>query len=147
MRAASLGSVFYAAQYKEWVDQNRRLAMHAVVLKYFVEVAKSGSIRKAAQTLFVSSTAVNRQILHLEEELGVKLFDRLPNGIRLTASGERLLRHVRGTLHDYHLTRMELESSKGVHLGNVTVAALDSLLIEVLPATVEEFLEMYPAVQ
>src|SRR5437867_2688894 len=57
--------------------------MHASVLKYFLEVARSGSIRKAAQRLFVASSAVNRQILQLEEELGAELFDRLPTGMRL----------------------------------------------------------------
>ncbi|MES3003994.1 MAG: LysR family transcriptional regulator [Pseudomonadota bacterium] len=121
--------------------------MHAVVLKYFLEVAKSGSIRRAAQGLFVASTAVNRQILHLEEELGVKLFDRLPNGIRLTPAGDRLLRHVKGTLHDYHLMRTELNALKGEPQGNVSVAALDSLLIELLPAAIEDFASEFPAVR
>ena len=121
--------------------------MHAVVLKYFVEVARCGSIRKAAQNLFVASSAVNRQILRLEDELGAELFDRVPTGIRLNAAGERLLQHVRGTLHDFHLMRTELDAMKGERKGHVSVATMDSLLIEFLPAAVEEFSSQYPAVR
>ena len=120
--------------------------MHAVVLKYFLEVARCGSIRKAAQNLFVASSAVNRQILHLEQELGTELFDRVPSGMRLNAAGERLQQHVRGTLHDFHLMRTELDAMKGERKGHVSVAAMDSLLIEFLPAAVEEFSSQYPAV-
>lgn len=45
--------------------------MHASVLKYFVEVARSGSVRKASEKLYVAASAINRQILKLEDELGV----------------------------------------------------------------------------
>ena len=121
--------------------------MHAVVLKYFLEVARCGSIRKAAQNLFVASSAVNRQILRLEDELGTELFDRVPTGIRLNAAGERLQQHIRATLHDFHLTRTELDALKGERKGHVSVAAMDSLLIEFLPAAVEDFSEAYPAVR
>ena len=120
--------------------------MHAVVLKYFLEVARCGSIRKAAQNLFVASSAVNRQILKLEDELGTELFDRVPTGIRLNAAGERLQQHIRGTLHDFHLMRTELDALKGERKGHVSVAAMDSLLIEFLPAAVENFSESFPAV-
>src|SRR5215212_4286783 len=121
--------------------------MHAVVLKYFLEVARCGSIRKAAQSLFVASSAVNRQILRLESELGTELFDRMPTGMRLNAAGERLQQHVRGTLHDFHLMRTELDALKGERKGHVSVAAMDSLLIDFLPAAVEDFSETYPAVR
>ena len=53
--------------------------MHAAALRYLREVARCGSVRRAAQTLNVASSAVNRQILKLESELGVRLFDRLPD--------------------------------------------------------------------
>lgn len=53
--------------------------MHAIVLKFFPQVARHASIRKAAQNLFVASSAVNRQILRLEKEMGTELFDRVPN--------------------------------------------------------------------
>jgi len=121
--------------------------MHAVVLKYFLEVARHGSIRKAAQNLFVASSAVNRQILRLEEEMGTELFDRVPSGMRLNIAGERLRRHVAGTLHDFHLMRTELDALKGERKGHVLVATMDSLLIDFLPAAVEEFSFSYPAVR
>ena len=120
--------------------------MHANVLKYFVEVARCGSIRKAAQNLYVASSAVNRQILKLESEMGTELFDRLPNGIRLNAAGERVLQHIRGTLNDFHLMRSELDELKGERKGHVSVVAMDSLFVDFLPATVEEFSDAYPAV-
>ena len=121
--------------------------MHAVVLKYFLEVARCGSIRKAAQNLFVASSAVNRQVLRLEEELGTELFDRVPSGMRLNAAGERLQQHVRGTLHDFHLMRTELDALKGERKGHVSITVMDSFLIDFLPAAVEEFSGSYPAVR
>jgi len=120
--------------------------MHSTVLRYFLEVARSGSIRKAAQKLFVASSAVNRQILHLEEELGAELFDRLPTGMRLNAAGECVLRHVRTTLHDFELLRSELDAQKGERTGHVSVVAMDSLFIDLLPNAVDEFAIEFPAV-
>ncbi len=120
--------------------------MHASILKYFLEVARSGSIRKAAQRLFVASSAVNRQIRKLEEELGAELFDRLPAGMRLNAAGEVVLRHVRTTLHDFELLRSELDALKGERTGHVSVVAMDSLFVDVLPEAVEDFAVEFPAV-
>jgi DNA-binding transcriptional LysR family regulator len=119
--------------------------MHAIVLKYFVEVARSGSVRKASEKLFVAASAVNRQILNLEEELGVELFDRLPNGLRLNPAGERLLRHAQETLHDFQVVRTELDALKGERTGHVKVVSMDSLFLDVLPSVVEEFSRAYPA--
>src|SRR5260370_17657642 len=78
--------------------------------------------------------------------MGTELFDRLPNGIRLNAAGERMLQHIRATLNDFHLMRSELDDLKGERKGHVAVAAMDSLFVDFLPATVEEFSEAYPAV-
>lgn len=119
--------------------------MHSVVLKYFVEVARCGSVRKASDKLFVAASAVNRQILNLEEELGVELFDRLPNGLRLNPAGERLLRHAQATLHDFEVVRTELDALKGERTGHVKVVSMDSLFIDVLPEVVEDFSRAYPA--
>ena len=120
--------------------------MHASVLKYFVEVAQCGSVRKASERLFVAASAVNRQILKLEDELGVELFDRLPGGLRLNPAGERLLRHVRETLHGYQVLRTDLDALKGERTGHIKLAAMDSFFDDVLPQAVDEFLQIFPAV-
>ena len=120
--------------------------MHASVLKYFVEVARCGSVRKASENLYVAASAVNRQILKLEDELGGELFDRMPNGMRLNAAGERLLRHVQSTLHDFQVMRSELDALKGERTGHVKLASMDSFFVDFLPAAIEEFSQVYPAV-
>ena len=78
--------------------------------------------------------------------MGTDLFDRLPNGIRLNAAGERMLQHIRATLNDFHLMRGELDELKDERTGHVSVAAMDSLFVDLLPAAVEEFSGQYPAV-
>jgi DNA-binding transcriptional LysR family regulator len=60
-------------------------------IRCFEAVARDGAIRRAAERLNLSASAVNRQILRLEEDLGVALFERLPRGMRLSAAGEVLL--------------------------------------------------------
>ncbi len=120
--------------------------MHAVVLKYLEEVARRGSIRKASRALNVASSAINRQILKLEEEIGTPLFQRLPAGMRLTPAGELVLRHVRGTMYDFSRMRSEIAALQGVTAGLVTIASLDSLLVDFLPRAVESFHRKHPAV-
>lgn len=120
--------------------------MHASILKYFTEVARCGSVRKASDNLFVAASAINRQIKKLEDELGVELFDRLPAGLRLNPAGERLLKHVQETMHAFQVMRTELDALRGERTGHVKVAAMDSMFEELLPTTVEEFFQIFPAV-
>ena len=119
--------------------------MHATVLKYFVEVAQRGSVRKASEKLHVAPSAVNRQILQLEEEVGAELFDRLPKGLQLNAAGERLLRHVQATLFDFEVVRTEIDALKGERTGHIRVVSMDSLFVDLLPSVVEEFSRSFPA--
>ncbi|TWB13433.1 regulatory helix-turn-helix LysR family protein [Rhizobium sp. ERR 1071] len=58
---------------------------------YLDEIANHGSIRKAAERLNVSASAINKQLISAEEEFGVALFERLPRGMRLTSAGELLV--------------------------------------------------------
>src|SRR5258708_4835742 len=67
-------------------------------LKYFVAVAEARSFVRAAGRLRVAQPSLSRQIRDLEQELGVKLFDRLPRGTRLTRAGEAFLEDARRTL-------------------------------------------------
>jgi len=120
--------------------------MHAAVLRYLVAVARAGSIRKASEELHVASSAVSRQIQKIEEELGTPLFERLPNGLRLTPAGLAAMRHAQTTLHDFDLLRSELGQMKGKKTGLVRIASLDSLFVHLLPDRIAAFHRQHPSV-
>ncbi|SFG89014.1 DNA-binding transcriptional regulator, LysR family [Methylobacterium gossipiicola] len=118
--------------------------LHHRLLGYLDEVARSGSIRQAAKRLGVASSAVNRQILALEEAMGTPLFERLPRGLRLTAAGEVLMRHVRDTLNDHERMLAQVAALKGLTRGEVTVATMVSIAAGVLPGVIRAFRETHP---
>src|ERR1700759_2907191 len=60
-------------------------------VRYFLAVARGGSVRAAAERLGVNHSTVLRRITQLEERLGVHIFEKLPSGYRLTAAGEEIL--------------------------------------------------------
>ena len=66
------------------------MRLHSQALRYHSEVARSGSIRKAAEQLNIASSAVNRYILKLEAELGVSLFERKFRSLRVTPRASSL---------------------------------------------------------
>ncbi|WP_242010555.1 LysR family transcriptional regulator [Acetobacter musti] len=107
--------------------------MHSRVLAYLDTVARCGSIRKAGEQLNVASTAINRQILALEAELGTPLFERLPRKLVLTAAGEILLAHVRETLRGMSHTRKLIDEVRGLHRGEIVVAGMDGPVTALLP--------------
>ena len=121
--------------------------MHAAVLRYFEAVAEEGSIRRASERLHISPSAVDRQILKLEDYFGTPLFERRPNGMRLTDAGRLVLRHSRDTLHDFARLRGDIDSLRGIVSGDVTITTLDSLTVRFLPETVARFVAVHPAVQ
>jgi DNA-binding transcriptional LysR family regulator len=60
-------------------------------VRYFLAVARGGSVRAAAEHLGVNHSTVLRRIAQLEERLGARMFEKLPSGYRLTAAGEDVL--------------------------------------------------------
>jgi DNA-binding transcriptional LysR family regulator len=120
--------------------------MHASILKYFAAVARSGSIRKASEEVHVATSALSRQIKKLEEELGITLFERFSNGLRLTTAGEEVLRHARSTLREYEILRSDLGAMQGKKTGRVRIGCLDSLTVKFLPEQVRAFHQLHPAV-
>src|SRR5260370_3922125 len=107
--------------------------LHARVLKYLDEVARLGSIRKAAARLNVASSAINRQILALENELGAPIFERMPRRLRLTATGEVLIAHVRDTLKGHQRVESHIEALKGLTRGEGTIATMNGFAPRPLP--------------
>ena len=93
---------------------------------YFAEVARSG-LRKAAEQLHVSASAINRQILQAEESFGTPLFERLPEGLRMTTAGELLYDDVMRWQREFRVTRQRFDDIQGLKRGNVTAGLVQSL--------------------
>ncbi|MDM0067133.1 LysR substrate-binding domain-containing protein [Variovorax sp. J31P207] len=121
--------------------------MHAKVVRYFVEVVRAGSIRKAAEQLHVVPTAVNRQILNLEEELGAPLFERIHNTLKLTPVGEIVLAHARSTLRDFDAVRQRIEEVRGLREGEASLATMAGLAGAFLPTVTQRFRAAHPGIR
>ena len=116
-------------------------------LRYFVEVARLGSIRRASEHLNVAASAINRQILQAEELLGVPLFERLPAGLKPTAAGELLLHSAKGWERDYKRLQEQIADLKGVRRGHVRVATIDALSKGMIPAAIRDMRAEFPGIQ
>lgn len=120
--------------------------LYAPAMRYFAVVAELGSIRAASRQLNVASSAVNRQILHLEDALELQLFERVGRRLKLSQAGEILLAHVRRTYSDFDATVSELDALKGLRRGSVTVATVESVSEALLPRLISDFRKTYPGI-
>jgi DNA-binding transcriptional LysR family regulator len=115
-------------------------------LRYFMAVGRLGSIRKAADELNVSASAIDRQILNVEADIGMPLFERLPTGLRLTAAGEILMaaggRWQKGLID----VRAQIEDLRGLKRGHVDIAIIDALTKGYIPATLAAIQTRYPGI-
>jgi DNA-binding transcriptional LysR family regulator len=120
---------------------------HLRIVRYVDEVARSGSIRKAAERLNVTASAVNRRIMDLEEELDAKLFERKSRGVRLTAAGELFVRYIREQSADVERLKSQIEDLKGLRRGTVRIACSQALALNFLPQEIAGFRARFPLVQ
>jgi len=120
--------------------------IHSSAIRYFDAVRRAKSIREAARQLNLASSAVNRQIIKLEEEIGAPLFDRLSTGLALTAVGEALARHVTTVLQDLERMGSVIDDLRGAQTGHITVAVVESVAASILPLVIDRLRERAPRV-
>lgn len=106
---------------------------------YLDEIVRQGSVRKAADSLHISASAIDKQLIRAEEELGVSLFERLPRGMRLTSAGEVLIHRLRGWQKDLAAIRREIDELQGLSRGEVRVAAPQEIASGLLPQALAAF--------
>ncbi|SDI24806.1 DNA-binding transcriptional regulator, LysR family [Pseudomonas flavescens] len=112
--------------------------------RYFIEVARLGSMRKASESLHISASAIDRQILQAEEEFGVPLFERLPSGLRLTSAGELLLAKVKEWEKELRGTHEHIDDLRGLRRGHVAIAMIDALSEGFVPEAIAALHQQYP---
>lgn len=119
---------------------------HLSIYRNVDVVSKVGSIRQAAELLAITPSALNRQILGLEEEIGVPIFERLPRGVRLSTAGELLIHHIRKQLSDLDRVQSQIADLSGVRRGHVNIACSQALLPYFLPQEIETYRKEHPGV-
>lgn len=120
--------------------------MELRVLNYFVATARELNMTRAAQKLLVSQPALSRQIADLEDELGVKLFNRQPRHLTLTPAGQYLYEQAKEILTLASKTKSNLQSS-AVISGDLTIAAGESFAMQRLMNIVSNIIRDYPTVK
>lgn len=120
--------------------------LHPKALRYVAAVAELGSVQAAAREVSISASAIDRQILILEEDLGVPLFERLPRGMQLTAAGELLLALSQRWKADLNRTLSDIKQLQGVNHGQLRLAAMDSHANGFLPEFVQATAREHPGI-
>ena len=113
-------------------------------LRYFCAVAETGSFSRAAEHSHVSQPSLSQQILKLEAELGVRLFDRLGRSVRLTEVGKTFLPRAHAVLRELEAARGDVVESKDSISGQVTVGVIPTVAPYFLPPVLAAFAKHFP---
>jgi LysR family transcriptional regulator, transcriptional activator of the cysJI operon len=116
-------------------------------LKVFRTVAQHLSFRKAAEHLFLSQPAVTLQIKGLEDDLGVRLFERAPKGVSLTPQGPLLLDYAQKAAALAAEAERKLASEHGKISEEFAIGVSTTIAQYVLPRLIGAFLDEHPRVQ
>lgn len=116
-------------------------------VRTFVTVADLGSVSRAAVRLRIAQPALSRQLGELEQELGLKLFDRIGRRLVLTGEGEQLLTECRDFLHHASALGERAQLLRRGDSGVLKVAASPQFIDGVLSAFLPRYKARYPAVE
>lgn len=116
-------------------------------LRYFVAVAEEQNVTRAAARLHVSQPPLSRQIRDLEEELGVRLFERSARALRLTEAGRVFLNEAQVVLQRADDAVRAARAVATGKQGKLHVGYAPSLTVEILPHALRKFQEHMPGVR
>src|SRR5580698_11072835 len=102
-------------------------------LRYVCAIADTGNFSRAAERCQVAQPSLSQQVLKLEEDLGVKLFDRLGRSIRLTEAGRAFIPHARAILEQMDVARSSVAEKHADLRGSVTVGVIPTIAPYLMP--------------
>ena len=115
--------------------------------RYFTAVAEAGSVRGAAQMLNVAASAISRQIILLEQQSNIALFERRGRSLKLSAAGEILLNGLKSAVQGHETTLDHLDALRGLKRGRIRIATVESISVSPLPDLLARFAADYPGVE
>ena len=121
--------------------------MELRVLRYFLAVAREENITKAAALLHVTQPTLSRQLMQLEDELGVKLFRRSQYRVVLTDDGMLLRRRAQEIVELADKAERELQHTEAELTGEIAIGCGESVGMTFLSEHIREFRRLHPQVQ
>jgi len=121
--------------------------MLSTSMLYFREVARVGSLRRAAEVLGIAPSAISRQIANLETELHVLLLDRRANRTTLTSAGELVFAHAEAALQESDTLRAALQELVGKPSGVVRIGSIEGMVEHFLASNLARYQERHPQVK
>ncbi|MFJ2330956.1 LysR family transcriptional regulator [Pseudomonas helleri] len=115
-------------------------------LNAFIAIAETGSFSGAAERLFLTQPAISKRIASIEQQLKLRLFDRLGREVSLTEAGRALLPRAYQILNVLDDTRRALNNLNGEVSGRLTLATSHHIGLHRLPPLLREFTRRYPKV-
>ena len=110
-------------------------------------VTEAGTVRLAAERLAMTQPALTRVIARIEGRLGARLFERLPDGVRLTPLGATVAERARRILREFHDAETEIDATRSGRTGIFRVTANPTWTEAVLARAAARFHERYPAIE
>jgi DNA-binding transcriptional LysR family regulator len=110
----------------------------------FIAVADQGSFHRAAESLFITQTALSRRVANLESALGVRLLERTTRSVALTPIGSDFLPRARRLLGDLALALVEIRETGRSLRGDVTIACVPTVGVHYLPQIVQQYAALHP---
>lgn len=121
--------------------------MELRVLNYFLMVAREENITRAANILHITQPTLSRQLMQLEEELGVKLFHRSKHQIILTEEGRLLKRRAQELVSLADKTKREFLQEEGQVVGEIAIGSGELHSVKAFSKLLAAFREKYPLVR
>lgn len=115
-------------------------------LRAFITVAETQSFAAAARSLYLSQPALSRRISHLEDMLGVRLFDRTTRNVELTVLGRHFRGQIRGLLEELDRSVLSLRDAAELEAGDVTIGCVLSTVHHFMPPLINAFRKEHPRV-
>lgn len=120
--------------------------MQTAALRYFLAVARTGSVSAAAQRLRVAASAVSRQIANLEKELDAALFERRSHGMILTQAGQTLAAYAQRLQLESEQVVNEIRELQGASRGLIRLGVTEGFAVSFIPEAIHSFREQHPDV-
>jgi len=116
-------------------------------LEYIVAVDTYRHFAEAAAHCFITQPTLSMQIQKLEDEVGVKIFDRSKQPVLPTDAGKEIIEHARTILAERDLLRENIDSKKGIVHGELKVGIIPTIAPYLLPLCIPSFVKQYPNVK